>query len=167
MKLPICTIDAQTNTLCRKCKQLHREGRISDADIELSKLLIDMSKSNKDLKNITFYSSYELSDVVMIITRKQDVPILSSPEIIDKIKEYTQKQVRFLEKTNDPKKLVESLVDPIPVLNVTTLYIPPFSDKEYKIEISKNYKNDLPIPEEIVVQTVTSVLNTHAYIEFV
>lgn len=160
-------IDAQTNTLCRKCKQLHREGKISNTDIEISKLLIEMSKSNKDLKDIAFYSSYELSDVVMIITRKQDVQILSSPEIIDKINELVQKEIRFLEKTNDPKKLVESLLDPIPILNVTTLYLPPFSDKEYKIEISKNYKNELPIPEEIVVQTITSVLNTNAYIEFV
>ncbi len=167
MKLPICLIDAQTNTLCRKCKQLHREGRISDTDIEISKLLIDLSKANNNLKDIAFYSSYELSDVVMIITRKQDVPILSSPDIIDKIRGYIRKEIRFLEKTNDPKKLVESLLDPIPIVNVTTLYLPPFSDKEYKIEISKNHRNNLPIPDEIIVQTVKSVLNTNAYIEFV
>ena len=167
MKLPICVIDAQTNTLCRKCKQLYREGKISDIDIEISKIIIDASKSSKDLKGISFYSSYELSDVVMIITRKQDVAVLSSPEIIDKIKQNTQKEVRFLEKTNDPKKLVESLLDPVPIVNVTTLYIPPFSDKEYKIEIEKKFKGKLPIPEEIIVQTITSVLDTEAYIEFV
>jgi transcription antitermination factor NusA-like protein len=167
VKLPICVIDAQTNTLCRKCKQLYREGKISDTDIEISKIIIDVSKSNKDLKGISFYSSYELSDVVMIITRKQDVAILSSPEIMDKIKQNTQKEVRFLEKTNDPKKLVESLLDPVPIVNVSTLYLPPFSDKEYKIEIERKFKNKLPIPEEIIVQTVTSVLDTEAYIEYV
>lgn len=167
MKLPICVIDAQTNTLCRKCKQLYREGKISDIDIEISKILIDASKSNKDLKSISFYSSYELSDVVMIITRKQDVAILSSSEFTDKVKQITQKEIRFLEKTNDPKKLVESLLDPVPIVNVSTLYLPPFSDKEYKIEIEKKFKDKLPIPEEIIVQTVTSVLDTEAYIEFV
>ncbi len=167
MKLPICVIDAQTNTLCRKCKQLYREGKISDIDIDISKILTDASQSNKDLKGISFYSSYELSDVVMIITRKQDVAILSSPEILDKIKQNTQKEIRFLEKTNNPKKLVESLLDPVPIVNVTTLYLPPFSDKEYKIEIDKKFKDKLPIPEEIVVQTVTSVLDTQAYIEFI
>ena len=167
MKLPICVIDAQTNTLCRKCKQLYREGKISDIDIEISKIIIDASKSSKDLKGISFYSSYELSDVVMIITRKQDVALLSSPEIVDKIKQNTQKEVRFLEKTNNLKKLVESLLDPVPIVNVTTLYLPPFSDKEYKIEIEKKFKGKLPIPEEIIVQTITSVLDTEAYIEFV
>jgi transcription antitermination factor NusA-like protein len=167
VKLPICQIDAQTNTLCRKCKQLHREGRISDTDIEISKLLLELLKTHKDLKDVAFYSSYELDDVIMIITRKQDVPHLSAPEVIDKIKSYVRKDIRFLEKTNNPKKLVESLLDPIPVQNVTTLYLPPFSDKEYKIEINKKYKDNLPIPEEIVVQTVVSVLNTEAYIEFV
>ncbi len=167
MKLPICVIDAQTNTLCRKCKQLYREGKISDIDIEISKIIIDASKSSKDLKGISFYSSYELSDVVMIITRKQDAALLSSPEIVDKIKQNTQKEVRFLEKTNDPKKLVESLLDPVPIVNVTTLYIPPFSDKEYKIEIEKKFKGKLPIPKEIIVQTISSVLDTEAYIEFV
>ncbi|OLS32152.1 MAG: hypothetical protein HeimAB125_11820 [Candidatus Heimdallarchaeota archaeon AB_125] len=167
MKLPICVIDAQTNTLCRKCKQLYREGKISDIDIEISKIIIDASKSSKDLKGISFYSSYELSDVVMVITRKQDVALLSSPEIVDKIKQNTQKEVRFLEKTNNPKKLVESLLDPVPIVNVTTLYLPPFSDKEYKIEIEKKFKGKLPIPEEIIVQTITSVLDTEAYIEFV
>ncbi|MCG3221629.1 MAG: transcription elongation factor NusA, partial [Candidatus Heimdallarchaeota archaeon] len=48
MKLPICLIDAQTNTLCRKCKQLYREGKINDIDIELSKILLDLSKGNKN-----------------------------------------------------------------------------------------------------------------------
>jgi len=73
MKLPICQIDAQTNTLCRKCKALYREGKISDLDIELSKLFVDLSKSNKNMKNIAFYSSIELKDMVVIVTKKEDV----------------------------------------------------------------------------------------------
>ena len=167
MKLPVCQIDAQTNTLCRKCKQLYREGKISDSDIELSKILVDLSKGNKAMKDIAFYSSVELDDVIILVTRKQDVPILSRPEVIAKIKQYSQKDVRFLEKTNDPRRLVESLIHPIPVAKVSTLYIPPFSDKEYKIEIDRKYKQELPIPENIILQTVHSVLNTEAYIEFI
>ncbi|MHA1464633.1 MAG: hypothetical protein ACTSQ2_06035, partial [Candidatus Heimdallarchaeaceae archaeon] len=72
-----------------------------------------------------------------------------------------------LEKTNDPRRLVESLIHPIPVSKVSTLYIPPFSDKEYKIEIDEKYKQELPIPEGVIIQTVKSVLNTDAYIEFI
>ncbi len=166
MKLPICLIDAQTNTLCRKCKQLLRDGRISDIDIEISKILLDLSNTERDIKNVAFYSAIELDEVVILITRHQDVPLLSKKEIIDKIKQVVHKEIRFLERTKDPKKLVESLLHPIPILNVSTLYLPPFSDKEYKIEISKKYKNQLPIPEEVVVQTVTSVLETEAYIEY-
>jgi transcription antitermination factor NusA-like protein len=166
LKLPICLIDAQTNTLCRKCKQLHREGKINDIDIELSKALLNLSKGNKNLKDIAFYSSVELEDVVILVTRKQDVPLLSTPEILNKIEQYTEKPIRFLERTNDPKKLVESLLYPIPVVNVTTLYLPPRSEKEYKIEIDKKYKNELPIPEEVIVQTVSSVLDTEAYVEY-
>jgi transcription antitermination factor NusA-like protein len=166
VKLPICLIDAQTNTLCRKCKQLLRDGRISDIDIEISKILLDLSNTERDIKNVAFYSAIELDEVVIIITRHQDVPLLSKKEVIDKIKQVVYKEIRFLERTKDPKKLVESLLHPIPILNVSTLYLPPFSDKEYKIEISKKYKNQLPIPEEVVVQTVTSVLETEAYIEY-
>ena len=166
MKLPICLIDAQTNTLCRKCKQLYREGKINDIDIELSKILLDLSKGNKNLKNVAFYSSVELEDVVILVTRKQDVPHLSNPETLKKIEQYSQKEIRFLERTSDPKKLVESLLYPIPVVNVSTLYLPPFSEKEYKIEIDKKYKDELPIPEEVIVQTVSSVLETEAYVEY-
>ncbi|NPD88049.1 MAG: hypothetical protein HGN29_04970 [Asgard group archaeon] len=166
MKLPICLIDAQTNTLCRKCKQLYREGKINDIDIELSKILLDLSKGNKNLKDIAFYSSFELEDVVIIVIRKQDVPLLKNPEILKKIEQNVHKKIRFLERTNDPKKLVESLLHPIPVVNVSTLYLPPFSEKEYKIEIDKKYKNELPIPEEVIVQTVSSVLETEAYVEY-
>ncbi|MHA1201988.1 MAG: hypothetical protein ACTSQ4_05650 [Candidatus Heimdallarchaeaceae archaeon] len=166
MRLPVCLIDAQTNTLCRKCKQLYREGKINDSDIELSKILVVLSKGNKAMKDISLYSSVELEDVIILVTRKQDVPILSRPEVIDKIMQYSQKEVRFLEKTNDPRRLVESLIHPVPVAKVSTLYIPPFSDKEYKIEIDKKYKQELPIPESVIIQTVHSVLNTEAYIEF-
>jgi len=166
LKLPICLIDAQTNTLCRKCKQLYREGKINDIDIELSKYLLELSKGNKNLKDIAFYSSFELEDVVIIVTRKQDVPLLSDSDILAKLKQSVNKEIRFLERTNDPKKLVESLLHPIPVINVSTLYLPPFSEKEYKIEIEKKYKDVLPIPEEVIVQTVTSVLNTEAYVEY-
>lgn len=167
MKLPVCLIDAQTNTLCRKCKQLYRDGKISDLDIELSKILVDLSKGNKAMKDIAFYSSVAIDDVIILVTRKQDVPVLSKPEVIDKIKQYSHKEVRFLEKTNDPRRLVESLIHPVPVAKVSTLYIPPFSDKEYKIEIDRKYKQELPIPENIIIQTVHSVLNTEAYIEFI
>lgn len=135
-------------------------------DIEISKILLDLSKTVKEIKNISFYSAIELDEVVLIITRHQDVPILSKNEVLDKINQFVHKEVRFLERTKDPKKLVESLIHPIPVLNVSTLYLPPFSDKEYKIEISKKHENKLPIPEEVVVQTVTSVLETEAYIEY-
>ncbi|MHA1346833.1 MAG: hypothetical protein ACTSVO_11835 [Candidatus Heimdallarchaeaceae archaeon] len=167
MKLPVCLIDVQTNTLCRKCKQLYRDGKISDSDIELSKVLVDLAKGNKAMKDIAFYSSVKLDDVVILVTRKQDVPLLSKPEILDKIKQHSRKDVRFLEKTNDPRRLVESLIHPIPVSKVSTLYIPPFSDKEYKIEIDEKYKQELPIPEGVIIQTVKSVLNTDAYIEFI
>ncbi|MHA1466415.1 MAG: hypothetical protein ACTSQ2_15095, partial [Candidatus Heimdallarchaeaceae archaeon] len=99
MKLPVCLIDVQTNTLCRKCKQLYRDGKISDSDIELSKVLVDLAKGNKAMKDIAFYSSVKLDDVVILVTRKQDVPLLSKPEILDKIKQHSRKDVRFLEKT--------------------------------------------------------------------
>lgn len=167
MKLPICTIDAQTNTLCRKCKKLYREGKISDIDIEVSKELVKLERSHKDLKNISIYSVLDLGDVVIIVTERKDIPILSKEPIFNKIEEVAQKTVRFLEKTKDPKRLVENLIDPIPVENVTTVYIPPFSEKEYKIEIKKEYKTELPIPEELMLQTIASVLNTEAYIEYV
>ena len=118
------------------------------------------------MKDIAFYSSFELEDVIIIVTRKQDVPVLKNPEILKKIDQNVHKEIRFLERTNDPKKLVESLLYPIPVVNVSTLYLPPFSEKEYKIEIDKKYKNELPIPEEVIVQTVSSVLNTEAYVVY-
>ncbi len=167
MKLPVCLIDVQTNTLCKKCKQLQSEGKISDLDIELSKILVDLAKGNKAMKDIAFFSSVELDNVIILVTRKQDVSILSRPEVIDRIKQHSHKEVRFLEKTKDPRKLVESLIHPVPVAKVSTLYIPPFSDKEYKIEIDRKYKQELPIPESIIIQTVHSVLNTEAYIEFI
>ena len=167
LKLPICTIDAQTGTLCRKCKKLYQEGKIDDIDIKLSKLLISMSKSKQQLKDIVFYSSLELEDNVIIVTRRKDISILSSPNILSQIRDVTQKEIRFLERTKDPKKLVEGLLDPVPVKQVSILYIPPFSDKEYKIEIQKKYKDSLPIPEDIIIQTVASVLGTEAYIEHV
>jgi transcription antitermination factor NusA-like protein len=127
---------------------------------------LDLSKGNKNLKDIAFYSSFELEDVVIIVTRKQDVALLTNPELLKMIEQAVNKEIRFLERTNDPKKLVESLLHPIPVVNVTTLYLPPFSEKEYKIEIDKKYKNELPIPEEVIVQTVSSVLDTGAYVEY-
>lgn len=167
MKLPVCLIDAQTNTLCRKCKQLYREGKLEDSDIELSKIFVELSKTNKAIKDIAFYSSVELENVLMIVTRKKDVPILSSPEVMGEIMQYSHKEIRFLEKTNDPRRLVESLIQPIPVNKVSTVYIPPFSDKEYKIEIGSEYKNSLPIPENVIIQTVSSVLNSEAFIEYV
>ena len=166
MKLPVCLIDVQTNTLCRKCKQLYQEGKINDSDMELSKILVNLSKGNKAIKDIAFYTSVELDDVIILVTRRQDVPILSQPEVMDSISKYAHKEVRFLEKTNDPRRLVESLINPIPVTNVSTLYIPPFSDKEYKIEIDQKYREELPIPENVIIQTVKSVLNTEAHIEF-
>ncbi|MHA1686566.1 MAG: hypothetical protein ACTSYD_09205 [Candidatus Heimdallarchaeaceae archaeon] len=167
MKLPICRIDAQTGTLCRKCKQLYREGRITDLDIDISKELVQLERNHKELKSVAVYSVIDLDDVVIIVTNKDDVEILSKEPIYNQIVNVTHKPIKFLEKTRDPKRLVENLIFPVPVENVTTVYIPPFSDKEYKIEIKSEYKSELPIPEEIMLQTIAHVLNTDAYVEYV
>ncbi len=167
MKLPICRIDAQTNTLCRKCKALYREGKISDLDIEISKVLVNLTKQIKELNNISFYSAIELDEIVILVIGKNDKAVLQRDEVISKLKEITNKEIKFLTKTNDPRKLVESLIHPIPIINISVLYLPPFSEKEYKVEISSKYKNKLPISEEILVQTLYSILNTEVYIDYV
>lgn len=167
MKLPICTIDARTGSLCAKCKKALRQGDITEIDIEISEELVSLAKTNKDLSSIKVYSCINLSDTILVLTKDKDIPILSTPSIKNKLENRVHRKIRFLQKTNDPKKIVEELIAPIPVITVTILFLPPFSEKEYKIEIDKKYKNQLPITKETIVKTVSSILDTEAYLEFV
>ena len=167
MRLPICSIDARTGSLCRKCKQLLQEEKITDLDVELSSLFVNLEKKYKDLSSLVFYNSIDLENVAIIIVKKEDILLLSKPEIIEEITNKAHKKVRFLEYTKNAKTLVEKIIEPIPIINLTTLFLPPFGDKEYKVEIDKKHKNSLPVPESLVIEIVSSILGSSVYIDFV
>ena len=56
MKLPICSFDAKNSVLCPQCEGKVESGTLSQADVDASIILANISKTNKEIDNFTLHS---------------------------------------------------------------------------------------------------------------
>ena len=61
MKLPICTVDAKTGSLCRTCRTKIENNEITQKDIDFSKAIIDMVGKYPILNKAKFFRAIKLS----------------------------------------------------------------------------------------------------------
>lgn len=152
MKTPICDLCAKTNALCSGCEGRVKDGRISELDVKISRLLNKLRDEYK-LDNADFYKAVDLGKVVLVLT-KGDVGILIGREgkVVSEISNEVGKKVRIAEVSGDLRKTVSDIVVPVRVSGINTVYKE--GKEAYRVRIPKNEGRHLPMD----VQTLETAL---------
>ena len=67
---PICNFCAKTGVLCKKCKLKLRKGKITNLEVEVSKVFANANqKFPKQLQNVTLDRAHGLGASVVLLTR--------------------------------------------------------------------------------------------------
>jgi hypothetical protein len=169
MKLTLDRMCIQSGKLCASCEKLYQNEEITDIDIDFGKILMNVAKSQKFLSNITVLKIVETEHAIFIITNIEDKIKLqrSGDTLLSNFKGLDNRDVIFLEKTKNPKKFIEGLIGPELLVSTSTVFLPPFSEKELKVKVKKDNKNKLKILADDLSKLTKVLLGMEAHYSFV
>jgi len=161
MKAPICNVCLKSDDdLCRMCKEKLEENKITDTDIEVSRILYELSKEYASLKDSEIKKVFDTDNVVIIVTAEGDGAkvVGRSGEIVKEVASQVDKSIRVVERSEDDLETIKGLLSPAEVESVNTVFTPEGQSK--KIVVSDEYQGKINITEEEFEEVINQVTGT-------
>ncbi len=126
MKAPLCNVCLNSDILCMACKKKLDEGKITESDIKVSKVINEISKTFKPLKEVEIKKVIEGEKISVIVCKKGDGARLVGKDgvMIKKLSKLVEKPLRVVEESEDVREFIQNLVNPIPVIGLNIIYKP-------------------------------------------
>jgi transcription antitermination factor NusA-like protein len=125
LKIPICNFDAKTGILCAKCEQKLKSGQITDADVSVSKALIQLVDSNQELNKVGLMKSYSVDGEYILEVDQQGLAVFRNNEKLRKmLEEKLGSKVWVVLSSNSERRYLEDLFFPTRILAVNTVWLP-------------------------------------------
>ena len=135
---PICNFCAKTGVLCKKCKQKLRKGKISNLEVEVSKVFAKAEQRYlKQLQNVTLDRAHQMNESIVLLTRNGGV-ITQNAEINQFIESEIRAPIEVIERKADTRKTFADLFHPLDIVEIDQIYVPPDGDVELKITLKGN-----------------------------
>ncbi len=132
-KLPICNFDARTGMLCGNCEARLRKGEISQADVEASKAIAQLSERVPELSKVTLKRAFGAAGSYVMELEQGDLPaVRSNPSISSELEAALGGKVWFVGAGSSDRRFLEDLLFPAKVLTVNTVWMP---DGEKKTKV--------------------------------
>ncbi|MEM3399958.1 MAG: transcription elongation factor NusA [Candidatus Micrarchaeia archaeon] len=165
MKIPICELCAKTGVLCSGCENKLKAGKISELDVEVSKILTKLS-DKFNLQNADVTKVVDLGRVVLILT-KGDVGLLIGKDgkVVAELSNKLGKKVRIAEVSGDMRKTISDMVVPVKLVGINVLYKKD-GEKVYKVRLLKSEIRQLPVDINTLEKALNSVMESTVAITF-
>ena len=165
MKTPICSFDAKSGVLCRKCETKLKSGSITQDDVEAATKLIGLADRNQEVNKFTLIRATRVHGDFVLVFRGSDVSVLRSNEALaSNIEKQMGQKVWFVETEASERRFIESLFHPLKVLSVNFFWLPQ-ANKLTKVIIADNAKNT-PVNIEKVQKIAKAIKNIELLVEF-
>lgn len=165
MKTPICSFDAKSGVLCRKCETKLKSGSITQDDVEAATKLIGLADRNQEVNKFTLIRATRVHGDFVLVFRGSDVSVLQSNEALaSNIEKQMGQKVWFVETEASERRFIESLFHPLKVLSVNFFWLPQ-ANKLTKVIIADDAKNTL-VNIEKVQKIAKAIKNIELLVEF-
>jgi hypothetical protein len=132
-RLPICYFDAKTGILCGNCEARLAKGEITEADVEASKAVAQLSDRILEFGKATLRRAYETNGSYLLEFEQSDIPTLrSNPLLVEELENQLKEKVWVVGSGGSERKFLEDVFYPARVLTVNTVYLP---DGERKTKV--------------------------------
>ncbi len=131
--------------LCPADQKKLDEGKITELDVEASRILYKLLEKGKDEPlNIEFKKALDINGLVVLLFAGDVAPIIGEGgKNVKTLRNELGKDIRVVEDTNDIKKLASDLMYPVDVKRVSTVF-KPNGEKIHKVVIHEENKKKLP-----------------------
>ncbi len=167
MEAPICNRCLASRVLCSSCSEKLRKGEISEIDIQVSREMFFLRKRIKDINHLKICKVLENKNSIVVLLGDGDLDKLTGKvlAVVRTLSRRLNKRVRLVENTSNVKKLVEEFISPVKLLGLTVKFLPN-NQEVYKIIISKEDMNKLPIKKEEIENFLKKITKKEFHIEF-
>jgi hypothetical protein len=167
LKIPICTFDAKTGTLCAKCESKLKLGQLKQADVEGAIKLTKLADRNQDVNKFTMIGAARVNGDFVLILRGSDISVLRSNTMLPtKFEHEFQSKVWFVEAEATDKRFIENLFFPMKVLTVNLIWLPDGS-KLTRVQIaSKSNNSESKDTIEKIKKIAKEIRNIELLVEF-
>ncbi len=152
MKAPICGICLNSDMLCIACMRKLDEGKISENDVKISRLISEAARDFGPLNDVAIKRVVEGKTLIVVVCGKGDVAKLMGREgmLARKLSKLTGKNVRIIEESGDVKEFMQNLLQPVPVIGINVLY----REGEEVLKVIIPAGRAAPIPEASFAEIV-------------
>jgi transcription antitermination factor NusA-like protein len=131
VKTPLCNFCIKSGILCQKCQTKVKSGQISETDISIAKLLLQLEEKYSSLQRVRFNNAYDLNGVLAIVVGRGDLRkfLADSGKIVKNISYKMGKKIRILEKEGSSRKFLEDLFSPVAITAINKIWLPDGSEE--------------------------------------
>ena len=150
VKSPLCTICLKNYPLvCGNCQEKISEGEISELDIKVARVLVNLEDLFPSIKEVNFKQVFVADGVYVVLVGKGDVRRIlgSGRRVLRQLEEELNAKVRLVEESRDPQKILRDLIRPVRILGINTIWLPDNSF-ERKVRISERERDNIPLTLE-------------------
>lgn len=156
----------RSGTFCPQCEAKIRSGKLSQLDVYVMRLLLDLEPQFPALQDVTYIKAAETEDFLAVVLREGDLPRMSVNVLTKLAKGLSAaigKKVKFLEDSSDPTKFLESLVAPARIIAVNQVWLP---DGFVATRIILDDKRSLRMSENSIIELGSKIKNMSLRIDF-
>jgi len=168
MLTKICAVDLKSGILCPKCEEKVRSGEVSQLDLKVAKILLELENKYPALQTVYFHKAIESGDNLVILVDKSDVSKILSygGKILREISEKTGKRrIRILAYNDEPRRFLEYLFAPASILTINKIWLPDGSE-ETKVVIPKKDIRKLPSDINVLMEFAKNIMGMTLRVEF-
>lgn len=164
MKTPICSADMRRELLCKECQKNVEDGKISELEVKISRLLETLAKQFYFI-DVEFKHAIEMPDTIILLCKGNIGAMIGRKgRVVAELEKALGKKVRVIEKTSDEKKMIQDFVGNARVVAVNKIF--KVDGREHKIIIAKYDMERLPAAPAEIKAGIEKILGTTAEIVF-
>ncbi|MFH1403840.1 MAG: hypothetical protein ABIH11_06205 [Candidatus Altiarchaeota archaeon] len=150
--LPLCRLCAKNRVLCSSCNRGFSEGRITEYDIELSRLVYEMFEGR-----IGFKKAVDANEHVIVLADRGNVGELIGREGngLRRMSERVGKPVKIVG-VGDVEDMIRDLIAPARIHSINKVY-KPGGETAYRVRIDSRDKGRLRINPEAMKSIISSI----------
>ncbi|MEM1546078.1 MAG: hypothetical protein QXY40_05730 [Candidatus Methanomethylicia archaeon] len=166
MKIPICHFCAKSKILCPICQDKLNKGEISQADIEVSEILIELEEKYPQIRDIALVKAVKpMPNIILALYISKDELRQILSRISKEIQDKKGILLKFVKRTSSIRKIMDDIISPARVVSINTIWLPDGS-WESNIYISPRDRKKLPLPPELIEKIVYDLINEKIHIIF-
>ena len=164
MKAPICEICLKSDILCPVCSKKLEDGKISDADINVSRFLFRLSDKIKTLKDISVEKVIDHEKTIVIVSGKGDGRKIvgKAGSVVKALAKEFKKSIKVVEKTENMLDFISRVISPAKILAVNKIYTPEGQILKFIVPA----KNKIYVSTDLVGRIVNDLFNKKVEFDF-